>query len=367
MKKLKVGLIGTGFIGNVHIDAIMRSPYAELAAICDSNLGAAEKLAARYDVAKVYGDYQTLLNDPDIDVIHNCTPNHLHFQINRAALENGKNLFCEKPLSLDTQESAQLYQLTVEHPECVTGMNFNYRMYPMVQKYKNLLADRKLGRPLLVHGRFLQDWMLYETDYNWRLHPEYSGASRAVADIGSHWCDVAQTLLGSLITEVCADLAIILPERINPQSERVPIQTEDYATVMVRFANGTQGVFYVSQVSAGHKCDLSLEIDTDTCSITWEHQRCEEVRIGHRDGGDVIDLRGSSISGKTDQQELPAGHPEGFNDAVSANVNAYYRKILDPTQATAFATLKDGHQMMLLVEAILASYHQRKWIAVKYV
>lgn len=381
MRKLKVGVVGLGFIGSVHIDAVNRSPFAEVSAICDSNLAFAQKAAERWNIQKVYDNYQALIADPDIDVIHNCTPNFLHFEINQMALEHGKHILCEKPLGMTSEETGRLLEIAKQYPKQKTMVNFNYRMYPLIQEYKQRIQHGELGTPKLVHGRYLQDWLLYDTDFSWRLDPKVGGQTRAVSDIGSHWCDLAETLLGSRITDVMADLITVIPVRKKPlgqvttfasanaaemEYEDYPVHTEDYACVMLRFENGTKGVFYVSQVSAGHKCDLSIEIDTDQTSLFWAQQENEKMWHGFRDEPNRTEWRnpGAFCYAKS-YTSLPGGHPEGFHDAFSNQINAFYRSILKPEAPIDYATFEDGHHIMKVIDAIVESDRQKKWIEVE--
>lgn len=264
MEKIKAGIIGMGFISAYHIDALRRIGLVELAAVSDVNYEIAKSKADQYGVNKCFADMDDLIADPEIQVVHNCTPNHMHLSINEKIIRAGKHLFSEKPLARSAAESAQILDLLKQYPDTVAGVNFNYRMNPLVQDMKHKIAEGELGKIYLVHGSYLQDWLLYETDYNWRVEPEYAGISRSVADIGSHWIDTAQTVIGSKIVEVCADIATVLPVRKKPVSqvetfvvnsnveyEEKSITTEDYAGVLVKFGNGVPGVFHCSQVSAG--------------------------------------------------------------------------------------------------------------------
>src|SRR5665647_202771 len=280
MKKIKAGIIGLGFAGEAHLEAIRRLGFVDVVAICENGKEYARRKADELYIDKAYGNFDDLINDPDIDVIHNCTPNNEHFEINKKIIKKGKHVFTEKPLALNSQESAELVELLCEH-KVSNGINFNYRMFPQVQVIKEKIKSGEIGKPYLIHGSFLQDWLLYETDYNWRLDEKVGGKSRAIADIGSHWCDLSQNVLNSKITDVFADLATIIPIRKKPKAvvetfktadrnsefEDVAMNTEDYGAVMLKFENGTRGIFYVSQLSAGRKCCLNIEIDGSKSSL----------------------------------------------------------------------------------------------------
>jgi predicted dehydrogenase len=381
LKKLKIGIIGLGFIGSVHIDAINRSPFAEVAAICDANREFADLAGKTFQIPKVYYDYHDIISDPEIQVIHNCTPNNLHFEINRLALENEKHILCEKPLGMTSEETAALLEISKAHPSLKTCVDFNYRMYPLIQEYKKRMQENELGTPRLVHGHFLQDWLLYDTDYSWRLENKVAGKTRAVGDIGSHWCDIAETLLGTRIKEVMANLVTVIPTRKKPlkqvktfsssaddgqQYENFTVSTEDYACVMLKMENGVQGIFYISQVSAGHKCDLNIEINTDKLSWSWSQQESDRAWLGYRDQANQTEMRNpNSFHFANQYTHLPSGHPEGFHDAILNNFNAFYQSILIPGNTdTDYATFEDGHHIMSVIDAIVASSQTKRWVTV---
>ena len=379
-KRTKAAIIGLGFIGAAHVDAIKRLGYVEIAAACESD---ADTAAAKSEALSidVYDDYHRILADKEIEAIHVCTPNHLHCEVIKAAVEKGKHVFAEKPLGINSDETGQLVSLAKQH-NVVTAVNFNYRMYPQVLHIKEQIASGEIGRPYLVHGSFLQDWLLYDTDYNWRLDKDQCGQSRALADIGSHWCDLAQTVLQSKITEVFGDIKTIIPVRQksvgkretfiqaadNVQSGPVNIDTEDYAAVLVRFDNGVSGVFHVSQVSAGRKCYLNIEINASEASLAWSQEDPERLWHGRRSaGGNQIMMRDPAFMTPEARaySQLPVGHGEGWFDALKNTIESFYKYVLNgkniENDVAPFATFKDGHNMVVLVEAILKSGKTRTW------
>ncbi len=213
MSTIKTGIIGTGFIGPVHLEALRRLGYVEVVAVAERDQALADVKAKELSIPKGYGDYRKLLADPEIQVIHNCTPNHLHFEMNKEILAAGKHVISEKPLAMNSKESRELVDLA-EKAGVVNAISFNYRYMPLVQQARLMCqATNDVGRVLAVHGSYLQDWLHQETDWNWRLVPELSGESRAVADIGSHWCDLIQFITGLKIVRVMADLVTIHPVR----------------------------------------------------------------------------------------------------------------------------------------------------------
>ncbi len=385
MEKVKVGIIGTGFIGPTHIEAIRRLGFVEVVGLAETSQEAAERKAAELGIPKAYGDYRDMLRDSEIQVVHNCTPNHLHFAINKEIILAGKHVLSEKPLAMSSEESAELLALAKEH-KVVHGVNFNYRQFPIVKQLAAMIKNGELGKVNLVHGSYLQDWLLFETDFNWRLAPEVGGKSRAVADIGSHWCDTVQYVTGKRIVEVFADLATVVPVRKKPASntatfgaqqaheetyEDVPINTEDYASVLVRFEDGTRGVFTVSQVSAGRKNRLSFEINGSQHSAYWNQEEPEKLWMGHRDKANEVLLADPALFSPEAKSSIhhPGGHNEGWPDALKNGMLNFYtfiREGKDPlNDQAAFATFEDGHVSMCITDAILESHEQQKWVKVQ--
>jgi predicted dehydrogenase len=383
MDTVKIGIIGTGFIGPTHIEAIRRLGFVEVVGLAESNQETAEKKAKELHIPKAYGDYREMLADPEIQVVHNCTPNHLHYSITKEIIMAGKHVLSEKPLATTVQESGELLELAKTH-KVVHGVNFNYRQHAMVQQLRAMVRNEELGKVKLVHGSYLQDWLLYETDYNWRLAPESGGKSRAVADIGSHWCDTVQHVLGKKIVKVLADLATVIPVRKKAKGntvtfgtasgqtefEDVAINTEDYATVLLHFEDGTRGVFTVSQVSAGRKNRLSFEINGSSSSAFWDQEEPQKLWIGHRDRPNEMLLADPSLFAQDAKAFIhhPGGHNEGWPDALKNMMMNFYTFILegkDPLKDhAAFATFEDGHLSICITEAILKSNETGSWVSV---
>jgi predicted dehydrogenase len=385
MEKIKVGIIGTGFIGPTHIEAIRRLGFVEVVGLAEMGQDLADKKAAELGIPKAYGDYCDMLKESEIQVVHNCTPNHLHFAINKEIILAGKHVISEKPLAMNSEESLVLLGLAKKHG-VVHGVNFNYRQHASVQNLRAKIAIGDLGKVNLVHGSYLQDWLLYATDYNWRLAPEVGGKSRAIADIGSHWCDTVQFVTGKKIVEVFADLATVIPVRKKPKTnvatfgaqsseeleyEDVPINTEDYASVLFCFEDGSRGVFIVSQVSAGRKNRLSFEINCSKNSVFWNQEEPEKLWIGHRDKPNEILLADPALFASQAKSAIhhPGGHNEGWPDALKNMMLNFYTFIREgkslETDKPNFATFEDGHVSMCITDAILESHSDQKWVKVK--
>jgi len=378
MKKIKVGIIGMGYIGESHIEAVRRIGCCELYAVADTNTELARAKAEMYGVEKYYSSVDELLADPEIDAVHNCTPNFLHLSINKEIIKSGKHLLSEKPLCMNYAQAKELVELKKNYPNVVAGVNFNYRMNPMVQETKNRISDDMIGDVRIITGSYQQDWLLYDTDYSWRLDPEIAGVSCAIADIGSHWMDAIQHVTGHRITEVMADLKTIIPVRKKPRKQtetftsnvpseydEVEIKNEEYGAVLFHTDKGATGVYHVSEAAAGHGCYFNFEINGSKASIKWNQEENDRLWMGFRDGDNRYIIRDpNNISrGAAPYTSLAMGHPEGWNDAFKGNIYAFYKYICDGMQGTPlFATLEQAAYTVKLTEAVVESSKQKKWI-----
>jgi predicted dehydrogenase len=387
MEIIKAAVIGTGFIGSAHIEALRRIGGVDVVSITSGDNDGAKALAEKYSIAKVFSTWEEIIDDKEVQVIHNCTPNYLHYEINKAAILAGKHIISEKPLTITSDQSAELLRL-VKEKKVVHAVNFNYRFYPLIQHAKKMIEDNEIGITYLVHGHYLQDWLYFDTDYNWRLESEQSGSSRAVADIGSHWCDLIQFLTGKKITKVFANLVTIHKTRKRPvgaietfknkmagvsddNRKNFAVDTEDAGSVMLQFENGVQGVFTVSQVSAGRKNCLWIEIDGSKKAISWNQEEPNQLWIGFREKGNEVLIKDPSLlSDKAKQYaHYPGGHPEGYADTpmnLFANVYDFIRKGKDPLiDKPEFPTFEDGDWENRIVEAVLKSNQTQSWVDVK--
>jgi predicted dehydrogenase len=377
---MRVGVVGTGFIGPVHVEALRRIG-AEVVGLVGSSPERAAPKAAALGIPKVYENFEALIADPEIDVVHITSPNHLHFPQAKQALRAGKHVVCEKPLAMDTTESSELVALAKEVGK-VAAVNFNIRFYPLAHEARARVQAGEIGDVFAIHGSYLQDWLLYETDWNWRLEPEFSGNMRAVADIGSHWLDLVSFITSLRIESVMADFRTFLPVRQKPQGsvetftgkeapkvETIPteIHTEDYASILLRFEGGARGVVTVSQVSAGRKNRLSFEIDGAKASLAFDSERPNELWIGHRDRANELLLRDPSLLSESARgiAFYPGGHNEGFPDTFKALYATIYDAIRNGNAGEPqYPTFADGHYELQLGEAIYASAHEDRWVSV---
>ena len=363
--KLKVAVIGAGFIGSCHMDALRRVGLCELVAVADADMDKAAQKAKEYGI-RAYAGVGALLAQEDIQAVVNATPTHEHLSVNGQVIKSGKHLFCEKPLARNSAESARMLALLADQPQLVHAIDFTYRMYPLMQNLKSRIAAGECGRVLSLGGHYLQDFLLYPSDYSWRCEEEFTGPSRCIAEIGSHWLDLAETLTGDRIAQVLADVAIFYPERYQA-GRPIPITTEDYASILFRTAGGAHGAFTVSNSCAGHKNDLAIRIDGTESSFSWHQETPETLYKGERDRASSLQAREPIVSHST-YPHLPAGHPEGFRDALFENLHSFIEYIGQgksmSTDKPAFATLDDGHRVVCLVEAILKSHRLGSWVSV---
>lgn len=375
MRTVKTALIGAGFVGPHHIEAARRLGFVDVVAVAGSSQSSADAKAARLNIPKAYGSYQALLDDPEIEVIHNCTPNDLHLPVTMAAIERGKHVIADKPLALNSADARTMLE-AARKKGVIHAVTFNYRYNPLMQQVRVMVKQGDLGQVHFVHGGYLQDWLLFPNDYNWRLEKE-EGASRCVADIGSHWCDLIGYLTGSRISEVLAEYTTVFPVRKKPKGTReafaqssggdeydeYPVETEDFASVLLRFENGVRGAFSVSQVSAGHKNGLELEINGRQATLGWRQERPNELWIGRRNEPNGWLLKDPSLLDPSISHyaALPGGHGEAWADAFRNLLRNVYSFIAEGRSMQAdkdmieFPTFEDGYESNCIVEAITRS------------
>ena len=381
LKEIKVGIAGTGFIGPAHLEALRRNNI-KVIGLAEANPELCQQKAAELGIEKAFTNFNAMIEDPEISVIHLATPNLLHFPQAKAALLAGKHVICEKPLAMNSRESAELVSLASEK-RLVNAINFSLRFYPICQHARSYIQSGDLGKVFIVHGSYLQDWLLLETDWNWRLEPGMGGTLRAVADIGSHWLDLTSFITGLKISAVMADFKTFIPTRKKPSRPvetftgkllkpqdyiDQPILTEDYASILLRYENGACGVVTISQVSAGRKNRLSFEIDGSKSSIAFESERPNELWIGHRAKANEMLLKDPSLLSNDARKivSYPGGHNEGFPDTfkqIFAKIYAYIRQG-DFDAVPEFPTFADGHNELILGEAIEKSAHEERWITI---
>lgn len=380
MRKQKVAIAGLGFIGPAHIEALRRIPNIEVVAINDIDEETAKAKALELGISFSTADLDQLLKS-DIDSIHICTPNNLHYEMAKKALKAGKHVICEKPLATTVAEAEELIALADEK-NLVNAVHFNIRYYPLIRQMKVMREQGELGEVYSIIGSYLQDWLFYETDYNWRLEPKQSGESRAIADIGSHLIDLLEYISGLEIVEVMADFNTIHKTRKKPlipietysgmllkpeDYADVPINTEDHANVLLRFSNGNRGVVTVSQVSAGRKNRLSLEIAGSKQTFSWTSEQPNDLWIGKRESPNGLMMRDPSLFDEQARKMIsfPGGHNEGFPDTSKQMFKEVYAAIAanDPSNPS-YPTFRDGLRELVLCGRIIESNKKQSWVKV---
>ena len=380
MQNIKTAVIGAGFMGPVHTEALRRLGV-QVVGILGVNDAESQKAQIALGLQKAYKNLDDVLAD-NIDVVHITTPNKLHYPMARAALKAGKHVLCEKPLAMNTVESAELVELA-KKIGLVAGVNYNIRFYPLNLEARQKVGTGKVGDIYSIVGSYVQDWLLYPTDYNWRVLAEEGGALRAVADIGTHWLDLVQSITGLKVVAVNADLRTIHAIRKRPAgevetfsgkvqkndaTENVDINTEDCGTMMLKLNNGAVGNLWVSQTTAGRKNCLRYEIAGSKSSLFWSSEEPNNLWLGYRDkpNENVIKDPGLLSDSVRPYANYPGGHNEGFPDTFKQCFRAFYSYIAkgDKTAEPEFPTFEQGHHEIVLCEAILKSHQEQKWVEV---
>ena len=377
--EIGAAVIGSGFIGTVHIENLRRLGV-NVRGLLGSSPERGRAAAARMGLPTAYDSLEALLDDPAVDAVHVTSPNQLHYPQVKEILAAGKHVVCEKPLAVTSAESAELVELAAASDR-VTAVNYNIRFYPLNQHAHQMVRDGELGAPRLVHGHYIQDWLLLDTDWNWRLDPDKGGELRAVGDIGTHWIDLVSFITGSRVEAVMADLSTFVKVRQQPAgpvetfsqeraTETIPtdMRTDDAALILLRFANGARGSVVVSQVSAGRKNSLQWEIDGSTAAAWWDSETPDHLYIGHRNRPNEIMQRSAEVMNATGTQaaSLPGGHVEGFGDTFHALFREIYKAVLagGAPEHPLYATFEDGHHEMAVCDAIARSAGDGRWVDV---
>lgn len=378
LRRIHAAVIGTGFVGPHHVDAVRRAGYADVDVIVGSDPARTARRAEELGVGRWSTDVDAVIGDLRIDVIHICTPNSTHVALARATLEAGKHLVLEKPIAIDRAGAEELVALATRSGRHAM-VALTYRGYPMIRRARAAVADGEIGEIRLIRGSYIQDWLADPADYNWRVDPELGGRSRAVADIGTHWFDTAEFVTGLRVEAVLADFATLIPTRLRSVGgsvafsggagpvESVQVQSEDAATILLRFEGGVRGACVVSQVSTGHKNAMALNVDGALRSLAWDQEvperlwlraRHETRLLGRDPGGQKPDFGIPS---------LPAGHPEGWGEALRDLLRPFYAAVASgeaPSPGDApYPTLKAGARSIAFVEAAIQSSTSSSWVS----
>jgi len=368
-------------MGRVHTEAIRRLGNVEVAAVAAENDGLAAAFAQATGVEKTVTDYHKLLEDPQIEAVHICTPNALHYQIAKAAMLAGKHVLCEKPLAVSAAEARELVEIARKQG-VANCLNHNLRFYPLVQQARAMIQNGELGEILVVQGTYSQDWLLYETDWNWRIVARDNGPLRVMGDIGSHWMDTIMHLTGLEITALCADLQIFHKTRKRPKVavetfagktlrpedfDEVPIETEDFGAVLLRLGGRARGAFTVSQVNAGCKNRFQFEIYGSKAGLIWNQETPDLLWVGHRNEPNQLIVKDPSLLDVKARgfADLPGGHSEGYDDAHKMCFRRFYARVADPAAPIDYPTFEDGYHMLRILEKVIESAKTRAWVDIE--
>ena len=381
MSKTGVAITGTGFMGPAHLEGLRRLGI-DVVGIQGSTPEKSKAAAARLGLRKAYASFDEILDDDEVTVVHLTTPNRVHFATARDALRAGKHVHCEKPLAMNAQESAELVALA-EETGLLAGVNYNIRFYPLNIEARARIQAGELGDVFSVYGSYVQDWLLYPTDYNWRVLAEEGGALRAVADIGTHWMDLMQMVTGLEITGVYADLKTVHHVRRRPTgevetfsakvqeidaTEEIDIDTEDCGSILLRFKGGAVGNLWVSQLTAGRKNALRYEIAGAKRALAWNSESPNELWIGERNVPNQQLIRDPGLVSAAARTYItyPGGHNEGYDDTFKQCFKAFYDYLHagDFSAPEPFPTFADGHREIVLCEAVLRSHREQCWVDV---
>lgn len=379
-KKLRVAVVGVGYIGKQHIEAVNRIPGTEVVAIVQTKLEDAKKIAEMYDVENYFTDLDELIEYGDVDVVHICTPNYLHHSMAKKLITANLNVFCEKPLTLNSQESKELVQLADKY-NVKAGVNLNYRGNVMAKEMRHRVISGEIGTPLLGQGQYIQDRMMYEDDYSWHLDPALVGPSTAVADVGTHLFDLIQYVYNEKIVSVFADFITVystrkkreqLGETFSPiygkEVTEVKIENEEAAFIIAELESGVKVSLDISLVTGGYKNDLELVVSGSKKSLKWNQERPEHLVVGNRVGGNELIYADpmnvdESIRGFA---SLPAGATVGYADGLKNSILGFYNDLFldkDKGQIT-YVSFEEGHYLMKLVEASLLSSKEKRWVRI---
>ncbi len=370
MKRFRAAIIGGGFIGQVHIENLRRLGNVDVVGLCEK-YNAQEKADA-LGIEKGFSDYKEMIQSLKPDSVHICTPNNTHYEIAAYAIENGVHFICEKPFTTTVEQAEELVRLACQN-NVYGAVNFHNRLYPIPNEMSKMVKDGEIGKIFSIHGAYLQDWLLYDTDYTWRLDKSQVGKTRAIADIGSHWIDLAEFVSGEKITEVNALFKTVHPIRKRPlvniktfasakgnvPYEEIHIDTEDEA-------GGAIGTSIISMVFSGKKNTTELSISGSKKSICWSSENINDLFIGNRSCPNQILTKDTSLMHKQASvfASYPGGHAEGFSEAFKNVFTEFYTSIENPG-TYEYATLKDGLHQMQLSEAIYKSAISGEWVSVE--
>lgn len=377
MRQTKVAIFGTGFMGRVHTEALRRLGNVEVVGIAGRSAEKARAFAKNHEIERSTGDYRELLADPQIEAVHICSPNILHYPMAKAAMQAGKHVLCEKPLASSLAEAEEMVAMAARQ-RLANCTLYNIRSYPQVQNLRRMRESGELGDIFVVQGSYSQDWLLYDTDWNWRVEDI---PSRTFADIGTHWCDLVEHVTGLRITSLCAELQTFHKTRKKPTAsietfagktlnpgeyDETSITTEDFGAMTFRMGEVTRGAMTVSQVAAGRKNRLLVEIYGSKASAAWNGEQPDKLWVGHRNAPNEVIIKDPTLlrADAANFADLPGGHSEGYDDTFKQTFRRFYRTTVDRGAAVEYPTFEDGIRQMKVLAAVLESSKKKAWVSV---
>ncbi len=380
MKRIKTAIVGTGFMGKVHAEQVRRLGNVEIAAVVGSRPERAKSFAEVNGIAIATDNLQEVLANKEIEAVHICTPNVDHYPQSLAAINAGKAVLCEKPMTTTVEEARELLAEAQKH-NSIHCVQHNLRYYPVLQQARQMIAHGDLGDILIVQGTYSQDWLLYDTDWNWRIDTSENGQLRVMGDIGSHWMDMIQHLTGLQITAVCADLATFHKTRKRPKgsvetfsgkkasaqdTEDFPVDSDDFGSVLLHLGERARGAYTVSQMSAGRKNRFSIEIFGTKAGLAWNQEEPDSLWIGHRNEPNQLLIKDASLFYPEAAKfcDLPGGHSEGYDDSHKQVFKNFYARVADPSVPVNYPTFEDGLHGMILLSKVAESSQKQAWVKV---
>jgi predicted dehydrogenase len=377
MEKVKVAVFGTGFMGRVHVEALRRLGTVEVVGVAGRTPEKSRAFADTQAIPRWSHDYREFLTDPDISAVHVCSPNALHYPMAKAAMEAGKHVLCEKPLASTVAEALEMTAMARKR-NLANCTLYNIRAYPQVQNIRRMREAGEFGDIRVVQGTYSQDWLTYDTDWNWRIE---SGTSRTFADIGTHWCDLVEHITGLRITAVCADLQTFHKTRKKPREsietfagkvlqpttfDEVPVATEDFVAMTFRMSDTVRGAVTVSQIAVGRKNRLFVELNGSKASAAWNAEQPDQLWVGHRNTPNEIIIKDPTLArgSAAEYADLPGGHSEGYDDTFKQVFRRFYRTIADRNAPVEYPTFEDGVRQMHVLDAVLESSKKHAWVTV---
>lgn len=375
MKEIKIGLVGAGWMGKAHSSALLDAQMlfgpeygtAVFEIVADANEESAKTAQHKIGFKRMTTDWKEVVNDPAVDLVDIATPNSFHYEVAKAALENGKNVYCEKPLSISAEQSRELAELAAQK-NVVNYVGYNNTMNPANAYVRDLVQSGKLGQIMKFTGTYDQDQLLDEDlPITWRHINKLAGCG-ALGDLGSHLLSVSQFIMGDIKT-VNAMSSTIFPKRPKAagSDEMADVENEDIITFMAKYANGATGTISASRVATGRKNYLAYEIQGTKGSVYYDLERMGEVQVYFQSDNEA-DRGFRTVLLNPKHKGYSAFQPAGgisiaYNDMKILEVHELFAAI---TQQEPYScNFEFGYKIDRTVAAVLESAKKSEWVEVK--